>query len=325
MSNEWIKDIPDFRNIDVHEELADGELSDMVTPNDLIDRMMKRRSAMAEGISLPFEKLKDTDFLLHKGSLNLIGGYTGHFKSTIASQIGLRALRQGYKVGIASLELFAEDVLEQYTELSLCQPHADLEYVKCFSEWAKEKLFIYDRMDAITPEESIQMCIAFAKYCGCDLIVLDALMMMGVCGDPTIEQQFTQTLASVAKRFGVTILLVHHVRKPSGMEGEERLPGKYDFIGSSHLSNIAASIMLVWHDKIQAEKRAQQELGAYDPDYNPNQNDMIFKVAKNRYGRYEGSIRLWQAENCRGFVSNDKRVMTPFGTHQMNGSLRAVI
>jgi hypothetical protein len=83
--------------------------------------------------------------------------------------------------------------------------------------------------------------------------------------------------------------------------------------------------MLVWHDKIQAEKRAQQELGAYDPDYNPNQNDMIFKVAKNRYGRYEGSIRLWQAENCRGFVSNDKRVMTPFGTHQMNGSLRAVI
>ena len=74
MSNEWIKDIPDFRNIDVHEELAEGELSDVVTRDNLVARMMKRRTAMAEGISLPFGKLKDTDFVLHKGSLNWIGG-----------------------------------------------------------------------------------------------------------------------------------------------------------------------------------------------------------------------------------------------------------
>ena len=56
-------------------------------------------------------------------------------------------------------------------------------------------------MDAITPEEAVQMVIALSKYCGCDLIVLDALMMMGVCGDTVVEQQFTQTLAAVAKRF----------------------------------------------------------------------------------------------------------------------------
>ena len=317
--------VPNFKNIDIHEELADAELGDIVTPDSLVARLIERRSTMAQGIKLPFEKLAHTDFLMHKGSLNLIGGYTGHFKSTISSQIGLRALRKGYRVGIASLELFAEDVLEQYCEIALTQPQPNEEYVTAFAEWAKDKLYIYDRMDAITPEEAVQMVIALSKYCGCDLIVLDALMMMGVCGDTVVEQQFTQTLAAVAKRFQVTILLVHHVRKPSGFDGEEKMPGKYDFIGSSHLANIAASIMLVWHDKKQAELRAQAELGEFNPDYNPNQHDMVFKVAKNRYGRYEGGIALWQHDNCRGFTSNRDRKITPFSLHQLTGTIKAVV
>ena len=107
----------------------------------------------------------------------MIGGYTGHFKSTIASQIALRALRKNIKVGVASLELFAEDVLEHLTEIANCKT-APLNYVEAFAEWANEKLFIYDRMESIDPEEAVQMCIALAKYCGCKLIVLDSLMMI---------------------------------------------------------------------------------------------------------------------------------------------------
>ena len=58
-------------------------------------------------------------------------------------------------------------------------------------------------------------CIALAKYCGCKLIVLDSLMMInGVSGDTAIEQRFSQTLATVARKFDTCILLVHHVRKP---------------------------------------------------------------------------------------------------------------
>ena len=323
--NDFLDVVPDFRNIDVNAELSHGEMSDMVGPNDLVDRLLERRTAMSKGIKLPFEKLAQTDFLLHQGSLNLIGGYTGHFKSTISSQIGLRALRTGHRVGIASLELHAEAVLEQYCELAMTKSRPDEEYVRAFSQWATDKLFIYDRLDAISPHEAIQMTIAFAKHCACDLIVLDALMMMGVCGDPQTEQEFTQTLASVAKKFKVTVLLVHHVRKPSGMEGEEKIPGKYDFLGSSHLCNIASTIMLCWHDKTQAEKRAQAELGVFDPEYRPHDPCMIFKVAKNREGRYEGGIKLWQAEECRGFVSNDNRKMTPFSYHQMTGAIKAVI
>ena len=63
----------------------------------------------------------------------------------------------------------------------------------------------------------------------------------------------------------------------------------------------------------------------FDPEYRPHDPCMIFKVAKNREGRYEGGIKLWQAEECRGFVSNDNRKMTPFSYQQMTGVIKAVI
>tara|TARA_B100000214_G_scaffold273120_1_gene203305 strand:- start:235 stop:1236 length:1002 start_codon:yes stop_codon:yes gene_type:complete len=325
--------VPDFRDINIQEELAASELDRLVSPVELVDRLEARRNSMLEGIELPFAQLKDTDFRLHRGTLNLIGGYTGHFKSTIASQIGLRALRKGHNVGIASLELFAEDVLEHYVEIGYTQQEPPMDYVKTFSEWAKGKLHIYDRMDSIEPEEAIQMVIAFAKHCNCELIVLDALMMINdVCGDSAVERSFTQTLAAVAKKFEIAIVLVHHVRKPSGFEGEEKIPGKYDFIGSSHLANIAASLMIVWHDKVQNELRTQDELRRKksetfqpNPDYNPAKADMIFKVAKSRYGRYEGSIALWRHDKCRGFTSDEHRALTQFNVAQMGVTLKEVI
>jgi len=325
--NQFTPDIKDYRDIDAQEELSDSEIDRLISPKFLVDRLQDRREARVHGIELPFQQLKDTDFRLHEGTLNMIGGYTGHFKSTIASQIALRALRKNIKVGVASLELFAEDVLEHLTEIANCQT-APLNYVEAFADWANEKLFIYDRMESIDPEEAVQMCIALAKYCGCKLIVLDSLMMInGVSGDTAIEQRFSQTLAAVARKFDTCILLVHHVRKP-GAEGEAKVPGKYEFLGSSHLANIAASIMVVWHDKIQNEMRTSDELGRKaaqrmnvphisNPEYKPHLADMVFKVVKNRYSRYEGSIELWRHDDCRGFTSDSGRFLTQFTIQEL--------
>lgn len=333
--NEVITQLADYRNIDIQEELADAELDDVVDPDSLVDRVMARRESLAKGIRLPFAKMQEEscEFALHKGTLNMIGGYSGHGKSTITSQIGLRAMRVGKKVGVASLEMFPEDVLEQYAEMAQLQKQPNKQYLEQFSAWAKGKLYLYDRMDSITPEECIQMTIAFAKYCGCDLIIIDALMMIqGVSGDNQVEQEFSQTLAQVAKKFGVAVLMVHHVRKPSSFDGESKVPGKYEFLGSSHLANIAASIMVVWHDKAQQEMRADDEMrrsmdppGMPNPDYNPNNPDMVFKVVKNRYGRYEGAIKLWQHDHCRAFCSDDFRQLTPISHKEMGTSLQAVI
>jgi len=295
----------DFRDINVAEELAACETSDMLAPIDLVARVEARRAAKDHGIQLPWSKLSGL-FSLRSGEVVLLGGYTGHFKSTITTQIGLAALRQGFNVGVASLELLAEDVVEQYAEMSAVCAEPPMKYVSAFAEWASGRLHIYDRVDAIRPDEAIQMVIAFAKYKRCKLVVLDALMMMGVCDDLERERDFTQTLAAVAKKFGICVLLVHHVRKPD-RDGEAKVPGKYDFIGSSHLANVAASIVIVWHDKRKAEKAALIARGIEVEDFDDDRPDMLFKVAKQRYAAYEGSVGLWRHERCRAFCGSSAR------------------
>jgi twinkle protein len=300
----------DFRDINVNEELAQAETSEMLCPTDLVERVAARRASQKSGINLPWSKL-DGLFALRPGEMVLMGGYTGHFKSTITTQIGLEAMRQGYNVGIASLELLAEDVLEQYAEMAACNSEPPLDFVKGFAGWCSDKLHIYDRVDAIKPSEAIQMTIAFAKYKRCKLVILDALMMMGVCDDLERERDFTQTLAAVAKRFGICVLLVHHVRKPQGDGGEQRIPGKYDFIGSSHLANIAASILIVWHDKRKSAKAALIAQGMQVEDFDDTKADLVVKVAKQRYAKYEGSVGLWQHRRCRAFCSTRDRRLNP--------------
>jgi len=300
----------DFRDINVNEELAETEAIEMLSANDLIDRLESRRSQHQIGINTPWAKLHGL-FAFRPGEMVLMGGYTGHFKSTITTQVGLSAMQQGYSVGVASLELLAEDVIEQYAEIAATRSGPPLDWVKRFAGWCEGRLHIYDRVDAIKPDEAIQMTIAFAKYRGCQLVVLDALMMMGVCDDLERERDFTQTLAAVAKKFNICVLLVHHVRKPQGEAGENRIPGKYDFIGSSHLANIAASILIVWHDKRKAAKRNLLDQGISIDDFDDKKPDLVVKVAKQRYHKFEGSAGLWQHERCRAFCSNQDRRLVP--------------
>lgn len=300
----------DFRDIDINEELAIAEAGDMVIANDLVDRVEARRKSLGSGINLPWGKL-DGLVSLAPGGMVLLGGYSGHFKSTISSQIGLAALQQGYNVGVASLELLAEDVIEQYAELAAVNQDPPMDFVRRFADYASNRLFIYDRVDAIRPDEAIQMVIAFAKYKNCKLIVLDALMMMGVCDDLERERLFTQTIAAVAKKFNVTVLLVHHVRKPPQNGGEQQIPGKYDFIGSSHLVNIASQVFICWHDKAHAAQKRLVEQGMDIDNFDSERRDMIFRVAKQRYAKFESSVSLWAHPRCRGFCGSSRRQIEP--------------
>lgn len=308
----------DFRDINVNEELAEGETTDMLSSNDLVKRVQLRRESLGSGIKLPWGK---TEGLVHlrPGEMSMLGGYSGHFKSTVSAQIGLGTLLQGYNVGTASLELLAEDLLEQYAEMAACSEMPPMDWVARVADWANGKLHIYDRVDAIKPEEAIQMVIAFAKYKNCKLIILDALMMMGVCDDNERERDFTQTLAAVAKKFQIHVLLVHHVRKPANGGGEHIIPGKYDFIGSSHLVNIASTLMFAWHDKKKAAKMRLIEQGVEVEDFDDGSPDMVLKVAKQRYAKFEGSFGLWQHKNCRSFCGNSARVMRPLDMPELKG------
>jgi twinkle protein len=301
----------DFTDIELNTSLAIAESSDVVQTSDLIDRVVKRRTELDQGIHLPWPKVAGA-VKLRRGEMILMGGYSGHFKSTLASQMGLAALQQGFKVGIASLELVAEDTVEHYAEIAAASTEGrpPIDYVKRFATWAQDKLFFYDRVDAIEADVAIQMVLALIVHKGCDLIVLDALMMMGVCDDLERERRFCQTLQAIVKKHKVTVILVHHMRKP-GPGGEAEIPGKYSFIGSSHIANMAPSIFITWHDKAQNKKKEMVHMGVEIEDFDPDKRDMLFCVVKQRNARFEGQFSLWSATGNRGFSENPRRRLAP--------------
>ena len=289
-----------FDDIDINTKLAPAEAIDIRSASQLMDRTLANRNRGSNGIALPWSKLAGL-CALRPGEVVLLGGYSGHFKSTISAQMAYHALRAGNKVGIASLELPAEYVIEQMSEFASGRSDAPEQWMRKFGEWCDNKLHVYDVVDSITPDQAVQMIIAMAEIFHCKLIVLDALMMLGASADNATEQAFTQTLASLAKRYNVTLLLIHHVRKPQGAEGEMTPPGKYDFIGSSHITNIASTIIIVWHDK----KKHYEKSSGYDVD--DSKPDMLFSVVKQRFFSFEGTVGLWQHGRTRAFCDSIHR------------------
>lgn len=292
------------KEIRLAEETADIQHHKIVSAGVLFDRLEEHRSVKTGGIKLPWNKAEGR-ILLRPKELVLMGGYSGHFKSTIASQIAFNAVERKINVGIASLELPAEEIIEQFAEFASDRQAAPLDYVKRMKDSIDPYLHVYDVVDVINPEIALQMTIALARDKGCKLIILDALMMMGASDDYGQEQKFSQRLAAIAKRYETCILLIHHVRKPEGHNGESKIPGKYDFIGSSHLANISSTIITVWHDK---EKAYKKNTGQTDDDsFDDSRPDLVLFICKQRNHKFEGKLGLWQSDRSRTFCETHHR------------------
>ena len=297
-------DYDGFASIDVAEELSLASLDRITAPGDLVDRALERRSSANTGIPMPWSKLQG-QFALRPGELVLLGGYSGHGKSAVANQLALHAASLDYKVGIASLELPAEYVFDQMAGVAGCIKEPHEHWLRRFGYWANPRIYFYDRVDSVTPDECLQMIIGMRKFHGCDLVVLDALMMVGLGDDLEQEKLFTQRLAEVAKAFDVCVLLVAHLRKPAGGEGEKKVPSKFDFLGSSNILNVSSSAILIHDDKEKAYARSQGE--EVDDSY----GDTKFIVAKQRYAPYEGVVHLYKHDKCRALCNNAQRMYRP--------------
>jgi twinkle protein len=295
----------DFRSIDVAKRLAPLAHSEIIEPADHAERFFEwEKRQEISGITLPWEKLSGR-FEFKPGTLTMLAGYTGHFKSTITTQMILEAMRQGKRVGLASLELELGQILEQMIEIASTASNPTEEWKRKFIEWTRGKLFVYDRVDAIAPEDATALTYA-CKDLGCDLVVIDALMMCGLENeDYGAERDFAQAIQTIAKAEQLAVLMVHHTRKPQGPDGESRKPHKYDLMGSSYLVNLCNGVLMCWHDKAKSHAR---EIGG---DYDDDKPCLVISVQKNRGGPFEGSVGLWQHPTGRGFCSNSRRQLKP--------------
>ena len=299
-----------FASLDVAEELSYASLDRITAPGDLVDRALTMQDRATAGIKMPWSRLKNL-FTLRPGELVLLGGMSGHGKSAVAVQLALHAVTQtkpngeGYKAGICSLEMPAEYAFHQMAQIAGCKKDPHEHWMRRVGYYLNDKMFFYDKVDSMSPTECLQMAIGMKKFNGVDLLVIDGLMMIGLDDDLQQQKIFTQRLAEVAKAFDICILLIAHLRKPAGPDGERKAPSKHDFLGSSNILNVASSAILVHQDK---EKAYLRNAGMEVDD---NYGDTKFIVAKQRYAPYEGITHLWAHDECRALCNNSQRMYRP--------------
>ena len=279
-------------------------LNKFLDPSNLVDAVIDRRNNPVKGIGAPWSKLQGY-FEIPRQGVTLLGGYSGHQKSTLANQWALHAANTGHKVCIASLELTTEYLFDFLAGQSACKTEMHEEYLHRFGKWADDKLFIVDHHDVMQTTEVITLIQDAKRLLGADLFVLDCLFQVDTGGELEQEKRFMQQLAVTARDYEIGILVVHHMRKSQGPEGEKRVPNKHDFIGSSHLTNAAAAVLILWENKAKSAQRSNgEEVDDDDPDF-------ILSVAKNRFGPYEGAIGLYKHENARLLCNSRARQYKP--------------
>ena len=278
-------------------------LNKFVDPSQLVEKAIDRRDNPKKGIALPWSKLQG--FELSKEGVTLIGGYSGHKKSTVVNQIALNACAEGHKVCMASLELTSDYLFSMLASQSACKG-IDMhdEYLHRFGRWLDQRMFIVDHADVMSPDEAIQLIVDSKRLLGCDMFVLDCLMQIDLGGELEQEKNFMAKLGAIARSYGISIVVVHHCRKP-GQEGEGKVPGRESLIGSSHLVNASSGVLMCWMD---VEKAAARQNGEEVDDTKPC---FVINVAKNRFSPFVGMAGLYQHSEARLLCNSRARRYLP--------------
>ena len=279
-------------------------LNKFLDPRDLVDATIDRRNNPVKGIGAPWSKLQGM-FDIPKQGVTLLGGYSGHQKSTVANQWAVHALGEGHKVCIASLELTTDNLFDILAGQSACKQEPHEGYLRRFGDWCQDRLFVVDHHDVMGTEEVVTLIQDAKRLLNADLFILDCLFQVDTGGELEQEKRFMQRLAVTARDYDIAILVVHHMRKSQGPEGEKRVPNKHDFIGSSHLTNAAAGVLILWEDKAKSSARNNGE------EVDDDRPDFILSVAKNRFGPYEGAIGLYKHEDARLLCNSRARQYKP--------------
>ena len=284
--------------------LAGLGLDKFRNPSSIVEEVIEERENPKKGIEAPWSKLHGL-FEIPQQGITLFGGYSGHSKSTVINQWALHAAASGHQVAIASLELTNAHLYEMLASQASCVATPPESYLKEFATWADNKLHIVDSHDVLRPEQVLELVKDSKRLLGCSLFILDCLFQVDLGGELEDEKKFFQQLAATARDFEMAVVVVHHCRKPSGPEGESKPPAKESFIGSSHLVNAAAAVVVLHEDKKKAmAKNAGEEV---DDQF----GDFTLSVLKSRFSPWEGRVSLYKHETARLLCNSRLRQYRP--------------
>jgi twinkle protein len=182
----------------------------------------------------PYKFLNDKLHGLRKGELVTITAGSGIGKSTFVSEIAYDLLvRQGETVGYVALEENIRRTARRFVGMELNYPihidrghFTDDQIEQAFeSTLGTGRLFLYDHFGSLDPTVLLNRIRHLVSGCGCSWIVFDhlSILVSGLDqGDErrAIDQTMTK-LRSFVEETGCGMLLVSHLRRPTGDKGHE--------------------------------------------------------------------------------------------------------
>lgn len=276
---------------------------------ELIDRLKNPVSAVHR--LMPWSKTHGL-VQFRPGEVTLWGGANGNGKSLVTGMVALSLCAQGEKVAVASFEMKPIKTLERMGRQFAGENPSDLatagrpesirllvDVYEQFRNWTDDKLWLYDQQGMVTASQVCAVARYAAKELGVTQIFIDSLMKC-VAGEDDYNGQklFVSELTAIARDYQVHIHLVHHIKKPPS---EDHKPGKYDFRGTSAVTDQVDNVIVVWRNKAKERKR---EVGLLMHEADFKEPDQLLICDKQRNGEWEGVIGLWFHKKSQQYLAS---------------------
>ncbi|WP_291141883.1 AAA family ATPase [Hydrogenophaga sp.] len=242
-----------------------------------------------------FDKMRGK-FDLRPGEVTLWAGINGHGKTTLLSQVQLRAMQSGQKVGLASFEMKPPKSMAKMSRQAAGIGSPSIQYIRAFHRWTDNRLWIYDHLGRVATKRVLAVATYMRKELGIDHMVIDSLMKCGIgTDDYTAQKDFVNDLCSVAQETGLGIHLVVHMRKG---ENERSAPDKFDVKGASEIVDLVDNLVICWKNV--------RKLGLAEEKRDPDDPDAFVRIAKQRHHTWEGSFAFWFDPDTQQFREHQK-------------------
>lgn len=250
------------------------------------------------GDPLPWSKC-ERKLRLRPHELTVWAGSNGSSKSTLLSEVMVSLANSGRRVVVASLEMPAFKVAAKMVAQAFANAHPARALVERWAERMAEDLCFLDFTGDIAAAEIHKLVRYCAHELGTHHILIDNLTKVVSADNEHIEQQrlFMARLHRAAIDTGMHVHLIAHTRKPAG--DEDKPPSRYEVAGSRTLVDQPDNVVMIWRNRPKERKREKGDIGAIDEATEP---DVLIRVEKQRYGRFEGGIGLWMDKGCWRFV-----------------------
>lgn len=279
------------RNVDreivsISEDIEVMELSDIVNVMDKVKESLlnnkkvedlyidastiKRDKGARRNLKTGFNKLDNYLGGLTYGTMTVLTGEPSSGKSTILNQIIANTIQNNHKAFIYSGELPSYQLMEWFVRTVVNGYHLK-EYenkqgekykdVTDYSwelvlEWVKDKFFVYGQ-DSKATENNLLMTIEYLhNKKGVRLFILDNMMTIQSEGSKdkySKQEDMAINLKSLAKKYGLVIILVAHPNKGSSQNNEHSM---YDVSGASEVVNLADHVIKTIRNKKDDEDKS---------------------------------------------------------------------